>query len=288
MKPSEGSAALELRAVVKDFDGGRPGVKLRALDHLSLRVPPGQVYGLIGPNGSGKSTALKLLLGLWQPTAGECRIFGVPSSRLEARRHVGYLPESPYFHQHLTGRELVTFHARLCGLSGRELVTRVGAILEQMGVLEAADRRVRTYSKGMLQRIGLAQALIHDPRALILDEPAAGVDPAGVALICELLLKLKSGGKTIFVTSHLLPQLEEICDAIGILDQGRLVFNGIVADLKGRGERQALIVDALSATELAGLDDWLTGRGRMLHAVTAPPSRLEQLYRQQVGRRENP
>src|SRR5687768_7371604 len=162
--PSEAPAALELRGLVKDFSIGLRGVKLRAVDHLDLRVAAGQVYGLLGPNGSGKSTTIKILLGLLQPTAGECWIFGVPSHQVEARRDVGYLAESPYFHRHLSGRELVRFYAQMCGMRGATLNDAVAEALTTVGIGDAADRRVGTYSKGMLQRVGLAQALVHNPR----------------------------------------------------------------------------------------------------------------------------
>ena len=281
----ENSSALEVHDLVKDFAVGLRGVKLRAVDHLSLSVPAGQVYGLLGPNGSGKSTTIKLLLGLLTPTAGRCRIFGVPSERVEARRDVGYLPESPYFYRHLSGRELVRFYAEMCGLRGPALRERVAESLAVVGLTEAADRRVGTYSKGMLQRVGLAQALVHDPRLLILDEPTAGVDPVGSAAISDLILQLKSRGKTILITSHLLGQIEDICDRVAILDRGKLILEGAVAELVGRTDRQALVVDALSAEELGELRAWLAARGRTLATVPAPRARLDQIFLERVGRK---
>ena len=218
---------------MKDFAVGLRGLRLRAVDHVSLAVRPGEVFGLLGPNGSGKSTTIKLLLGLLEPTAGECTIFGAPSGKVEARRDVGYLPEAPNFYRFLTGRELVTFYGRMCGLAGAALRERVDEVIALVGLAGAADRRVGTYSKGMLQRIGLAQALVHDPRLLILDEPTAGVDPVGSAEISELILALKARGKTVLITSHLLGQIEELCDRVAILDRGRLVAEGRVADLAG-------------------------------------------------------
>jgi ABC-2 type transport system ATP-binding protein len=279
-----GPAALEVSGLVKDFSVGLRGVKLRAVDHLTLSVAPGQVYGLLGPNGSGKSTTIKMILGLLEPTAGECRVFGVPSGRVDARREVGYLPESPYFYRHLTGRELVRFYARMCGLSGPAMSTRIGEVLGWVDLAEAADRRVGTYSKGMLQRIGLAQALVHDPRLLILDEPTAGVDPVGSAAIAELILRLKSQGKTILITSHLLGQIEEICDRVAILDRGRLMLEGAVAELIGRTDRQALVVEALPEAELTELRAWLAARGRMLEAVETPRARLDKIFLERVGK----
>jgi ABC-2 type transport system ATP-binding protein len=279
-------AALELRGLTKDFAIGLRGVKLRAVDQLSLRVEPGQVYGLLGPNGSGKSTTIKILLGLLEPTAGECTLFGVGSRKVEARREVGYLPESPYFYRHLNGRELVEFYARMCGVSGATMRRRTDEVLATVGLTEAAERRVGTYSKGMLQRIGLAQALVHDPRLLILDEPTAGVDPVGSAAIAELILKLKAQGKTVLITSHLLGQIEDICDRVAILDRGKLILEGAVQDLVGRTDRQALIIDTLPETELRELQAWLASRGRRLEAVETPRTRLDRLFLERVGRKD--
>jgi ABC-2 type transport system ATP-binding protein len=279
-------AALELRGLTKDFAIGLRGVKLRAVDHLNLRVEPGQVYGLLGPNGSGKSTTIKILLGLLEPTAGDCAIFGVASRRVEARREVGYLPESPYFYRHLNGRELVEFYARMCGMSGETMRRRVSEVLATVGLTEAAERRVGTYSKGMLQRVGLAQALVHDPRLLILDEPTAGVDPVGSATIAELILKLKAQGKTVLITSHLLGQIEDICDRVAILDRGKLILEGAVEDLVGRTDRQALIVDTLPEAELQELRVWLASKGRRLEAVETPRARLDRLFLERVSRKD--
>lgn len=277
-------AALELQGLVKDFAVGLRGVKLRAVDRVNLRVESGQVYGLLGPNGSGKSTTIKMILGLLAPTAGECRIFGVASTRVEARSAVGYLPESPYFYRHLSGRELTRFYAQMCGMRGPALEARIDETLAVVGISEAADRRVGTYSKGMLQRIGLAQALVHDPRLLILDEPTAGVDPVGAAAISELILKLKSQGKTVLITSHLLGQIEDICDRVAILDRGRLILEGAVADLVGRGDRQALVIEALPAAGLEELRTWLAARGRTLETVEAPRVRLDRIFLERVGK----
>ena len=278
--------ALELRGLVKDFAIGLRGLKLRAVDPLDLKVEAGQVYGLLGPNGSGKSTTIKVLLGLLEPTAGEARVFGVASTRVEARRDVGYLPEAPYFYRHLSGRELVRFYGRMCGLGGSELEGRLADVLTLVDMSTAADRRVGTYSKGMLQRIGLAQALVHDPRLLILDEPTAGVDPVGSAAIAALILNLKSRGKTVLITSHLLGQIEDICDRVAILDRGKLILEGAVPELVGQADRQALVVDALPAAELAELRSWLAARGRTLESVEMPRARLDRIFLDRVARKQ--
>lgn len=284
MTPPAAVPALALRGLVKDFSVGLRGVKLRAVDHLDLTVAPGQIYGLLGPNGSGKSTTIKLLLGLLEPSAGECRIFGEPSGHVAARREVGYLPESPYFYRHLTGRELVRFYGRMCGLRAPTLEPRLAEVLALVGLGEAAERRVGTYSKGMLQRVGLAQALVHDPKLLILDEPTAGVDPVGSAAISELVLQLKAAGKTVLITSHLLGQIEDICDRVAILDRGRLILEGAVADLVGRDDRQAFVTEPLPPAELAELRAWFAARGRTVGPLEAPRARLDRIFLERVGK----
>jgi ABC-2 type transport system ATP-binding protein len=270
--------------LVKDFAVGLRGLRLRAVDHVSITVRPGEVFGLLGPNGSGKSTTIKLLLGLLEPTAGGCAIFGVPSGQVEARRDVGYLPEAPNFYRFLTGRELVAFYGRMCGLAGADLRSRVDDVVALVGLAGAADRRVGTYSKGMLQRIGLAQALVHDPGLLILDEPTAGVDPVGSAEMAELILALKARGKTVLITSHLLGQIEELCDRVAILDRGKLVAEGDVAELAGAEGRMAFETGALPPEEIAALRAWLESRGRRLETVAPARRRLEDVFRARVGR----
>ena len=282
--PPANSSAIELRGLVKDFAIGLRGTKLRALDRLDLRIEGGEIFGLLGPNGSGKSTTIKIILGLIEPTQGTSAIFGVPSCRVDSRREVGYLPESPSFYSHLTGSELVRFYARMCGMREPEWRHRVAEVLARVGLTGAADRRVGTYSRGMLQRIGLAQALVHEPRLLILDEPTAGVDPVGAAEIAELLLQLKAAGKTILITSHVLGQMEEICDRVAILHHGRLVAEGKIKELCGRREQQTLVVDALPAEEMSELRGWLAARGRTLESVGAPRVTLERVFLERVGK----
>jgi ABC-2 type transport system ATP-binding protein len=278
-------AGVELRGLTKDFSIGLRGVRLRAVDNLSLRIGAGEVFGLLGPNGSGKSTTIKVILGLLAPTAGECRIFGLASDRVEARVAVGYLPEAPNFYRFLSGRELVAFYGRICGLTGAKLTDRVAEVIAWVGLTEAADRRVGTYSKGMLQRIGLAQALVHDPRLVILDEPTAGVDPLGTAAITALIRQLKAQGKTVLITSHLLAQIEEVCDRVAILDRGRLLVSGTVAELTAAGGQKA---DRLSAAEQAELHQWLAARGKTAAAIAAQPARLDAIFIEQVNRNRPP
>ena len=285
-EPAQRPPAIEIRCLTKDYPlpGGRQ--RVRAVDALSLAVPPGQIYGLLGPNGSGKSTTLKALLGLLRPTLGECFLAGVPGANPAAHWAIGYLPEAPYFPRFLSGRELLRFHAKLAGVprAGRE--ERIEALLGRVGLAHAADRRVGSYSKGMLQRIGLAQALVADPSILILDEPTAGVDPVGAADIAALILEPKARGRTVLLCSHLLTQIEEICDRVAILHRGRLLAEGSLDELLGRSGRQALVVENLPAAELAAFRQWLGERGGTLHGVERPPARLDRFFLQTLERAE--
>ena len=223
--------AVSITDVHKSFPGhwGRGGVY--AVKGVSLSIPEGGVYGLIGPNGSGKSTVMKLLVGLLAPDAGSCKVFGLPATASANRREIGFLPENPYFYKFLTGEETVSFYGRLCGLRGAALKERTRELLELVGLTEAKDRRLRGYSKGMLQRIGLAQALVQKPRLLVLDEPTAGVDPIGSRTIRDIILNIKEQGVTVFLCSHLLEQVQEICDRVGVLYQGCLIAEGTMDEL---------------------------------------------------------
>ena len=216
-----------------------------AVRDLNLRIEAGEVYGLLGPNGSGKSTTLKIILGLVSPTRGRSEIFGRDSRLVQSRDAVGFLPENPYFQKFLTGKETLRFFGRLCGLRGAELRNRVNELLELVGLDKARNRRLGTYSKGMLQRIGLAQALIHDPKLVVLDEPTAGVDPAGSRDIRDLIFDLKRREITVLLSSHLLAQAQEICDRIGILADGVLVREGRLQDLIAiENQTEFVIADA--------------------------------------------
>src|SRR5215475_12068769 len=220
-----------------------------AVKDVTLRIEPGEVYGLLGPNGSGKSTTLKIILGLVSPTRGRTEIFGRDSRLVESREAVGFLPANPYFYKYLSGAETLRFFGRLCGMTGSLLKSRVNELLDLVGLSKARDRRLGTYSKGMLQRIGLAQALINDPRLVVLDEPTAGVDPAGSREIRDLILDLKRRGITVLLSSHLLAQAQEICDRVGILADGVLVREGHLRELIAI-ENQTEFVIADASTQL--------------------------------------
>jgi ABC-2 type transport system ATP-binding protein len=228
---SDPAPAVEIRNLVKEFKTSFRREPLRAVDDVSIRIMPGEVYGLIGPNGSGKSTTMKALLGLVAPSSGQCSIYGRDSLKVDSRDEVGFLPENPYFYKHLSGAETLRFYGKLCGLGGRKLEDRVGELLALVDLEGARDRRLGGYSKGMLQRIGLAQALVQEPRLVILDEPTAGVDPLGSRQIRDLILKLRERGITVFLCSHLLEQVQEVCDRVGIIFRGKMVREGKLEDL---------------------------------------------------------
>lgn len=273
-------AAVELNRVSKDFPVNLRGLRVRAVEDLSLRIPAGCVFGLLGPNGGGKSTTLKLILGLLAPTSGTVRVFGEPAGSLAARRRLGYLPDSPQFPRFVTGRELVTFHAQLGGLPRRGLAARVREAIAWVGLEGAADRRIGTYSKGMLQRIGLAQALVHEPELLILDEPAAGVDPLALAELSALLARLKAAGKTLLLTTHQLSSVETLCDRVALLHRGRLRLEGDVAALAGaaREGSPAVRVGGLGVGALAELRAWLAVRGGRIEDDRPGRVDLEALF----------
>jgi ABC-2 type transport system ATP-binding protein len=273
--------AVETKDLTKHF---RVGMKrlVVALDHMNLQVKEGEVYGLLGPNGSGKSTTLKLILGLHQPTEGESWIFGRSSETVASRLHVGLLPENPYFYRYLNGEETLRFYGKLCCVTGPRLDKRVDELLELVGLSESRHRRLSGYSKGMLQRIGLAQAMVHDPKLLLLDEPTAGVDPEGSLHIRNLIVKLKQMGKTVILCSHLLSQVQDVCDRISILRYGKMVLEGNVKDLLARRDQYQFLASGLSEQAKEEIAKLIAARGKLLNASN-PTSTLEELYMDSVG-----
>jgi ABC-2 type transport system ATP-binding protein len=249
-----------------------------AVNDLSLEIAAGEIYGLLGPNGSGKSTTLKVLLGLATPTHGKTMIFGVDSRDYRSHRTVGFLPENPYFYKFLTADETLRFYGRICGLRGQKLEARIAELLSMVGLEEARQRRVAEYSKGMLQRVGLAQALIQDPELIVLDEPTAGVDPAGSHQIRDLILELKKRGKTILLTSHLLEQAQEVCDRVGIMSRGSMISEGHLAKLVTiEDQMEYLIQDAPSdlTEKIAAL---VAASGAKLLEARKPRLTLERVF----------
>jgi ABC-2 type transport system ATP-binding protein len=260
-----------------------PSRRVVAVKDLSLRIEPGEVYGLLGPNGSGKSTTLKIILGLVSPTRGRTEIFGRDSRLVESREAVGFLPENPYFYKYLTGAETLRFFGRLCGRTGAPLKNRVDELLDLVGLNKARDRRLGTYSKGMLQRIGLAQALIQNPRLVVLDEPTAGVDPAGSREIRDLIIDLSRRGITVLLSSHLLAQAQEICDRIGILAEGVLVREGRLQELIAI-ENQTELVIADASDDLVHEIESCIGRSKAkLLERRKSTTTLERLFLESTG-----
>lgn len=270
--------AISIQNVTKVYAIPFRREKVTAVENLSLTVEPGQVYGLLGPNGSGKSTTMKIVLGLVTPTSGTTEIFGRESTAVASREEVGFLPENPYFYKYLTGEETLKFYGKLCGLSRPRIRERTKELLKLVGLENAADRRLGGYSKGMLQRIGLAQAMIQEPRLLVLDEPTAGVDPAGSREIRDLILDFKQRGITVLLCSHLLEQVQEICDRIGILHRGAMVREGKLEDLISIQSQTELILENASPALLAEIQSLIAASPAKLVEQRKPQKTLERYF----------
>jgi ABC-2 type transport system ATP-binding protein len=227
---------------------------------LDLTVQPGEVFGFLGPNGAGKTTTVKILLGLVAPTSGEARLFGVAAGDVEARRRVGYLPENFRFHDWLTGYALLDFHARLAGVSPARRRERIPQVLELVGLAGRGGDRVHSYSKGMTQRIGLAQAIIHEPDLVLLDEPTSALDPVGRREVRDLIRSLRTRGMTVFLNSHLLSEVEMVCDRVAIVDHGRVVRSGRLEELLSGLPELRVTVDRIDAPLL----EIMAAHGRVL------------------------
>jgi ABC-2 type transport system ATP-binding protein len=247
---------VRLQGVVKDF---RPGFGLRrkrVLHGISFDVQEGEIFGFVGPNGAGKTTTLKVLMGLIRATAGEASVLGCDVRETQFRRHIGFLPENPYFYDFLTGREILTFYAKLSGVARAHRGDRVAMLLDWVGLSGAADARLRTYSKGMLQRVGIAQALVHDPKVVFLDEPMSGLDPIGRKEIRDLVLRLRTEGKTVFMNTHILSDVEMVCDRVAIIVAGRITYEGAIEDFLEGDEREAdAVIAGLPAETVACLEE---------------------------------
>ena len=271
-------AAVAIRGLTKIFPVPLHRHSIVAVRDLNLRVEPGEVYGLLGPNGSGKSTTLKIILGLVSPSRGRTEIFGRDSRLVESREAVGFLPENPYFYKYLSGEETLRFFGRLCRLGGTRLKNRTDELLELVGLTKARKRRLGTYSKGMLQRIGLAQALIHEPKLLVLDEPTAGVDPAGSRQIRDLIVDLKRRGITVLLSSHLLAQAQEICDRVGILADGALVREGRLEELIAIENQTELVVANASSGLVNEIESLINRSNAKLIERRRSTTTLEKLF----------
>jgi ABC-2 type transport system ATP-binding protein len=302
---------------VIETDGLRKrfGPKL-AVENLSLTVGPGEVFGFLGPNGAGKTTSIKLLLGLIEPSGGSGRLLGAPIGRRAPRAKVGFLPEHFRFHDCLTGRELLRVHGRLYGVQKRALPARIATLLERVDMVDAADRQLRTYSKGMLQRIGLAQALLNEPALVFLDEPTSGLDPLGRRLVREIIEELRDGGTTVFLNSHLLGEVEATCDRVVFVKRGRVVHELSLADeqagaaleveirlaagnatiaeglarfgtrIRQDGERLRLLVAGEEI--LPEIARWLVAEGAALYELRCRRKTLEEWFVEVMGADQRP
>lgn len=298
--------AIEARGLRKEY-----GPKV-AVDALDLAIEPGEVFGFLGPNGAGKSTAVKMLLGLAAPTAGEAALFGVSIREPRARARVGFLPEHFRFHEWLRADEFLDLHGRLCHLSAATRRRRVGEMLERVGLTEAAQRPLSAFSKGMLQRIGLAQALIHEPELVFLDEPTSGLDPLGRRMVRDIVRELGQRGATVFINSHLLSEVEVTCTRVAFVAQGRVrhvtslksldesltvvtlrvgrVDEGLVAGLRQwarevavDAETHTLTLQLTDPSALPEISRWVVGRGVDLYSLAPRTMSLEDLFMRVVG-----
>jgi ABC-2 type transport system ATP-binding protein len=308
------ASAIDIEGLTKDYKVGfwRPR-PYRALDGLTLHVTPGEVFGFLGPNGAGKTTTLKLLLQLVFPTAGRADILGRPVGDLSVRRRIGYLPENPYFYDNLTAEELLEYFASLFGYAGSERRARASRLLDRVGLGAERRMQLRKYSKGMVQRVGIAQALINDPEVLFLDEPMSGLDPLGRRDIRALILELRDRGTTVFFSSHILSDAETLCSRVAIIAGGRLATMGrltdmagyelrgwevvvtglgpdTVAQLAGRGIKATAVSDSRYALELprdarpeAVVSD-LAAAGAALVSVSPLHTTLEEIFVEQVSK----
>lgn len=273
-----GEPVIQIRNLTKiyrDFWGRQ---KVKALNSLSLEVQRGEVFGLLGPNGSGKTTTMKLLLGLLFPTEGEISILGKPASDVSKNEKIGYLPEESYLYRFLNAEETLDFYGRLFNMSAAERKKRTDELLERVGIQHARRRQLKEYSKGMTRRIGLAQALINDPDLVLLDEPTSGLDPQGSRDMKDLILKLKSEGKTVVMCSHLLPDVQDVCDRVAILYGGELKELGRVDELLAQQDRTQIVTSRLNDEALAEVKAVLARHNATLESAGHPTNSLEELF----------
>lgn len=268
------SNAIEVEGLRKQFAVGLGIRKRVGLDGMSFAVKAGEIYGFLGPNGAGKTTSIKIITSLLKPDSGAAHIFGAEPASPAARARMGFLPESPVFYEHLTGTEFLHFCGALCGMSGPALKKRAADLLERVGLSHARDLQIRRYSKGMTQRVGIAQALLHDPELVILDEPMSGLDPMGRTDVRDIILELKKQGKTIFFSTHIIPDVEMICTRVGIVNRGKLAREGTVGELLREGSSGVteIVAEAVPATfaEGEGFSRSALSESRTLFVVQKP------------------
>jgi ABC-2 type transport system ATP-binding protein len=268
--------AVGLTKVFKDF---WMRTKARAVDHVDFEIRRHEIFGLLGPNGSGKSTIIKMILGLLNKTSGRLSVFGKPPADVAVKRHIGFLPEESYLYRYLTARETLDYYGKLFGLGRSVRRRRTDELLEMVGLAQVAHRPIGEFSKGMTRRIGLAQALINDPEFLVLDEPTSGLDPIGTRQVKDILLELRRRGKTILLSSHLLADVEDVCDRMIMLYGGKIRAQGTATELLADTEHTVIQTPRLSADTISRIDELIREReGKAIESVEAPRQRLEQLF----------
>ncbi len=241
-------SAIEIEKLSKEYPYGFLNLKKKtSLEALTMQVETGEVFGFLGPNGAGKSTTIKLLMGLIFPTSGHARLLGKPTSDIQMHRDIGYLPEQPYFYDYLTATEVLDYFAKFYDFSAADRKERVQRMLKKVGLETAGKIQLRKYSKGMLQRVGLAQAILHDPKLVILDEPMSGLDPVGRREVRDIILELKNTGKTILFSTHILSDAEMLCDRVGVIVGGKLQGVGAPGEIVGIQTHQMEILFSLAA-----------------------------------------
>lgn len=245
---------LEVQNLVKEFRSGFLRKRIKVLNDITFSVEPGEVFGIAGPNGAGKTTIFKCILGFIKPTSGSIRIFQKPSDHSELKKLLGYLPENPYFYEYLSGFELMKYMGKLHGIKGKLLSKRIDELLEKVNLTSASKVQLRKYSKGMLQRIGIAQALINDPEFIIFDEPMSGLDPLGRREVRDLILELKKSGKTVILSSHILSDLEALCDKVCFIFRGKVMKLGSIYDLYNEIDSEYEAVVQKSNADLSVLE----------------------------------
>jgi ABC-2 type transport system ATP-binding protein len=276
--------ARDLTKVFLDF-WGRP--KVRAVNGIHLDVRRGEIFGLLGPNGSGKSTTIKMILGLLHPTSGQLSVLGQSPRAVSVKSRMGFMPEESYLYKYLTADEILNFYANLYGMTGSAKTERVNALIEQVGLSQARDRRVGEFSKGMARRIGLAQALLNDPDLILLDEPTSGLDPIACREVKDLLLALARQGKTILICSHHLADMQDICSRVAILLQGEVCATGSVQELLSTPDTLKLTLQAPSQTTLMAVLDLLERETGTRPQVDLTGRTLESVYIETVSKRKS-